>query len=435
MRPFSRALMITPTDYEQMSNDHDRVRHYVPKGGQLIFMYKKVNRSLRLWQMVLDTITCRVRCWTDGYVDFIAVDPLLNYFAGYRTNAEAKAFASKSRFSVRLTLIRFLSPLAVLRDVFSVPCLLVVTLCKVPGQCDVCIGWGPWGGITGWLLRKFGKVRLLVYRDRDYEPGLVPDRLRQSLTAAIERFTIKRAELVICFGNLLADLRQKQTGRRIHVIPNGVEWDRFAESRTAKKRGHKLIYVGNLMPWCGIEHAIKAMPLIREAFPAAALVVVGNAQPGYEQRLQALVQRLDLDACVNFLGRRQHRELPALLAEAYIGLANSEPVAFRKYAYPLKVIEYMAAGLPVIGTIGTETENILKRCKCGVAMPYEIEALADAAIHLFLDRDLWAQMRENGIRESANMAWEKLVAEEINLISKCYEQVITKSLGYDRKGT
>ena len=38
------------------------------------------------------------------------------------------------------------------------------------------------------------------------------------------------------------------------------------------------------------------------------------------------------------------------LARGRVGLSNSEPVPFRRYATPLKMVEYIAAGLPVLAT-------------------------------------------------------------------------------------
>lgn len=257
----------------------------------------------------------------------------------------------------------------------------------------------------------------MVYQDRDYEPGLVPYRLRARYTAAIERFCIRRADLVCSIGFLLAERRRRESGREVHVIPNGVDWARYAAAREAATAGHDLIYLGNVVDWAGLEYAIQALPRIREAFADARIRIIGDGLPAYMDGLKKLVNSLGLDDCVEFMGQRQPDELPALLAGGSVGLANSQPVPFRKYACPLKVMEYMAAGLPVITTRGTEAEAMLERYGCGLAVGYDLESLTEGLLRLLSDKDTLHSMRCSGIRASESLTWEKLVAQELDLVN------------------
>ena len=118
------------------------------------------------------------------------------------------------------------------------------------------------------------------------------------------------------------------------------------------------------------------------------------------------------------MGPRPAEEVPAILARARVAFAASEPVAFRRYACPLKVMESMAAGLPVIVTSGTEAQMIVERHECGLAVPYAVEPLAGAAGALLGDEALHARMRASGIRASADLSWERQVARELELISR-----------------
>jgi glycosyltransferase involved in cell wall biosynthesis len=259
-------------------------------------------------------------------------------------------------------------------------------------------------------------TQFVVYQDIDYEPGLVPYQLRAKYTAALERFCIKRADLVCSIGSLLAARRRNETGRDVHVIPNGVEWDIFSTSRDTNILGHDLVFVGNVFGWAGLEHAIQALPGIREAFPDARLLIIGDGLPAYIEGLKTLARTLGLDGYVVFMGLRRPEELPALLAGASIGLANSKPIPFRKYACPLKVMEYMAAGLPVIATRGTETEEMLKRYDCGVSVDHDFEQLKKAVLHMLSNPDASESMRSNGIAASKELTWARLVTQEMDLV-------------------
>ena len=416
-RPLT-ILMITPTDYARMWNnvEHGRVRVYDRMGHSVTVLHLTLNRSSRLWDLLRDTCTWRVTPREEGPVRFIAVDPFFNYCAGLRVQAEYRSRARRHGVSVRDLLIKALSPLTVLRDLFFIPCFVGAALWKLPGTYDVCLGIGPWGSIVGWFLKLRGKVRLLVYEDRDFERALAPGRLRSCYTQWIERFCLKRASQVISVGHRLAAIRRQETGRPVEVIPNGVDWNRFASARDARSGNRTLVHVGNLVAWSGLELTLEAMPDILRECPDARLMIIGGGLPAYEAYLRQLVHRLGLMQAVEFCGSIPNDRLPELLARASVGLSNSRPDTVRTYACPLKVMEYMAAGLPVITTKNSEAADIVERCGIGLAVPYEAAALAQAAAGLLQDDAHYDRLRGNAIRKGREFDWQRLLEKELTLI-------------------
>lgn len=415
-----RLLSITPIDYDRTWNnrDHNMLRCFSAMNCQVTHLYKALNRSSRFADLLKDTFTSSVHVREEGPNRFVRVDPPFNYFAGLESTMPSSPAGRSGRARLRGRLIRLFYPLRVFRDVFFVPTVILVALLRVRGRYDVCIGFGPWGALAGWALRSLGRVRILVYEDQDYEAGLVRDRLRQAYTRWLERFASRTADLVVSVGELLAELRRAESNREVHVVPNGVDWERFRDARTVERQGDTLLYVGNLVSWSGLEIVIRALPAIRESVPGARLKVVGDGLAPYRESLTALVRELGLESHVDFLGSQPHTALSIHMAGAAIGLANSEPVPYRRYACPLKVIEYMAAGLPVIGTLGTETERIIERCQCGIAVAYSVEAFVPAAVRLLGDADYHGRARANGLRHSERMTWESLLAGELALIRR-----------------
>lgn len=143
-----------------------------------------------------------------------------------------------------------------------------------------------------------------------------------------------------------------------------------------------VIFVGAFRTWHGVHHLLRAMTQLqargREGFHAV-LIGDGPERP----RAEAQIARDALDN-VTLLGSRPHDEIPGYLAAADIGIAPFDvdahaPLALTFYWSPLKVFEYMAAGLPVVAPDIPRLRAIIRPDEDGLlydaARP---DALADA---------------------------------------------------------
>jgi glycosyltransferase involved in cell wall biosynthesis len=64
-----------------------------------------------------------------------------------------------------------------------------------------------------------------------------------------------------------------------------------------------------------------------------------------------------------------------LYAQCHIGLIFVEPSAYRKFAIPYKLFEYLSYGKPIIATEGTAAGDFVKRWNVGWVIPYEKDML------------------------------------------------------------
>ena len=423
-----RLLILTSLDCEELRNsvEENHAVGHARNGHSVTVLFKRMNRSGRLRDLLIDTLTCRVRHTQRDGIDYFALDPFCNPRVGIRARSIGRA-SGRHQASAARALLRLGSPLGSLRDASFVVCSIVVLLFKKGGAYDACLGFGAWGGLAGWLTRLFGRADMLVYEDRDYEPGLVPDRPRRWLTGALERFVIRRADRVVSVGARLADLRQRQTRRLPIVLPNGVDWDRFQPARDAREARFVgagvetppvLIYVGNLSAWSGLELGIRAFARILPCFPDAVLRIVGDGLPNEVEALRRLTRELDLGLRVEFLGARPPTELANLLAQADVGLAHSEPVPFRIFAQPLKLMEYLAAALPVVVTEATEAADLVTRAEAGLVVGYDVDALALAFAELLGDRTRARSLGRNGSEFARTRDWRRVVERELALIDE-----------------
>jgi glycosyltransferase involved in cell wall biosynthesis len=111
---------------------------------------------------------------------------------------------------------------------------------------------------------------------------------------------------------------------------------------------------------------------------------------------------------VRYLGSIDRREVARLLARVKVGVIPLHPIANYANAYPVKLFEYMAAGIPVVATDLPRWRQVLEAHDCGVCVPPMSPAhLAAAIVDLLDDHERARAMGERGRRATVeHYSWE-----------------------------
>lgn len=274
---------------------------------------------------------------------------------------------------------------------------------------------GPESALLALFLKKTGRVRFLIYYDIDYYPGQNPQ--WSGLLSRREQLCCKVADAVVSVSRPLAALRERQGARMVAVVPNGVDFVRFhAANLIRSEHPPTLVYAGSLDARWGVDLPIRAMPQLRRQIPEIRLLIAGSGPA--EQELRQLAISLGVNDCVRFEGFVPYPDLPSFLAMADIGVATSRRNAFRQYASPLKIVEYMAAGLPVICSGGGEAEQMIGESKAGVNIPFEVEAFVGAVQSLWSTPGKLSTSREAAINYARSRSWEQMGTLMAQLVSR-----------------
>ena len=122
--------------------------------------------------------------------------------------------------------------------------------------------------------------------------------------------------------------------------------------RRPKDRGKsnyfKLVYHGTISKRHGLELAIRAAAIARNEIANLKLSIIGDGDD--LERLVSLVDNLKLERLVEFRKGVSVNELPALLEDADLGIIPLKKDIFTQYMLPVKLMEYVALGIPVIVT-------------------------------------------------------------------------------------
>lgn len=202
--------------------------------------------------------------------------------------------------------------------------------------------------------------------------------------------------------------RFSRLNKNVSIVCNFPLLSEFSFETSVKKKQNEICYAGSITEERGLFYMLQAM----EKIPAR-LNLAGNFGTN---ELRAKAINMSTWKKVNELGFVDRKGIAEVYTRSRAGLAMLKKLPNYVDAYPIKIFEYMAAGIPVISSDFPLWKEIVEGNNCGVCVaPDDTKAIADAVNKLLSNENLAQQMGANGkkaIKEKYN--WE---AESRNLLT------------------
>ena len=224
----------------------------------------------------------------------------------------------------------------------------------------------------------------------------------------------QKADHITVASEGLAEYVQEACRRDAHFVPNGVHIEKMRSVTRAEvedlRRKHNLSgkyvfgYIGYIGNWVNVELVTKAFTLFKKEFPASALLWIG---PG--PKLEELRSKYS-GADIIFAGGIDDG------VEAYFrvldaGLLPTRKSPFQDKAFHLKLIEYTAAGKPVVST---PLEESMRLKLPNVIFTEEDEVKWSAAFK----RASEMRWQEKWNALASQYDWENIAGNLLNIISE-----------------
>ncbi len=293
------------------------------------------------------------------------------------------------------------------------------------------MGWLGFGGV---LAARWLDVPIVWEVNGDHldefeSLGIAPRGLQRWLSVAIMRWAAHQVSAVVATGEGWRARFIERWGvppARVHVVENGSEVVELlsrtelrafqADGSTAPADGTvRVVYVGGLEPWHGVDVLLRAMARMRSQH--VRLWIVGDGRK--RAQLEALASQVGIRKRVTFTGHLPISEVARQMARSDIGVA---PYCGRVEFSGLKLLDYKAAGLATVASGADGQPRVLEHGRTGwIVPPCDVEALATALDYLVTHPELRREMGQRARLEAEREHSWRHTAERL---SELFQEVV-----------
>lgn len=283
---------------------------------------------------------------------------------------------------------------------------------------DLYFGINNLNALCGLILKRFRRVKKVIFYTIDYIPKRFKNRLLNRIYHFIDSYCVKKSDYVWNLSSVMVTEREKKGIPKMYrekqiTVPIGTDLNVKKVPPDANKKC-RITFMGHLREGQGVELLIESLPELIEEIPEIKLILIGGGS--LETGLRERVKELDLVDYVEFTGFiKDHSEVQDRLSECSIGIAPyvDDEETYTRYTDPGKPKAYLAAGLPVVITKVPQIAYEIERRKAGIAINYERKELIEAIIKILKSDNLYREYNNNASTLAKKFDWNRIFEETL----------------------
>ena len=230
---------------------------------------------------------------------------------------------------------------------------------------------------------------------------------RESSTFAnlmkLEKFIAQNADGIIVVNDYMKEYLISNfdaDAKKISIIPPGGEILFDENSDIDNSRTKKVIYAGLVNQREHVDLFVKSIPYVSKKYPDTKFVISEKGEDIKE--IKNLCNSLSIKP--DFYWYESRNEARSLLKTCHVGVLPSQNDVARKLGTPLKLLEYMSNGIPVVANDVSSWSDIIKQYDVGILTDDDPQDFAKAICTLLEDQQRYKTIRKN----MANVLKEQL---------------------------
>jgi glycosyltransferase involved in cell wall biosynthesis len=239
----------------------------------------------------------------------------------------------------------------------------------------------------------------------------------------IESLSIKFADHVIVANDIWREKiinRHKLQEKKCSTLLNYPNLKRFKgiQPNYNHKQQLRLLYPGHISHHHGIDIAIKGFAIIKQYIENAQFdIYPGSYVPDYKQYIDNLIEKLNLEKNVLFHPPYVLNEIADVFGNASIGIVPKRGGSFASEAFSTKILEFMAAGIPVVASKTKIDEYYFDDKTIKFFKEEDYKEMAKKVLTVFSDVNERKSLAQNGFNYVSINNWEIKKQIYLNIIS------------------
>jgi glycosyltransferase involved in cell wall biosynthesis len=287
---------------------------------------------------------------------------------------------------------------------------LLVSIYKV-NRHDIVIAECPslFVGIAGFIISRIKRAKFVfnvsdLWVDSAVDLGMLKSSALIGLARYVENFLYRNADLITGqTEGIVNTIKARINNKPVELITNGVDVGRFrsATDLASNKMGEELHSVGRfVIGYAGLhglmqdlETVIKTAILLRE-YEDILFVFYGEGPK--KEKLIRMSTEAGLQN-VMFYPHQPVQRMPEIFASFDAMVIPFRQLPILKGAVPCKMIEAMAAALPILLAGEGEAKNLVEKAHCGIVIePENPRLLAEGLLELYRSDSYRRKLGQNG---------------------------------------
>ncbi len=205
-------------------------------------------------------------------------------------------------------------------------------------------------------------------------------------------------DLIISNEIIVRDKFRRKLGfDKAEVIYNYTDFYNKYEGIKSEDKKYDFIYCGGITESRGAFKILKATQIVKKSFPDVHVIFVGKYSPNpLRNELNDLILKLGLANNVELHSQVEYKCVSHFYNQSRAGLITWLPEKALTIKLPIKIFEYMAFGLPMIGSNFGHIKKYIEQEDCGLIVnPIDSHEISAAMKELLSNKELYDNFSKN----------------------------------------
>lgn len=256
---------------------------------------------------------------------------------------------------------------------------------------EVMIAADPLNAYTGVLLKRFGRLKKLIFLTCDYSKKRFNNSLLNWIFYRVDRLAASGSDQIWNVSRRIQEVRKSMgyPDTKNILVPN-VPSSNYKKFLNNKRDKFCLVTLGLLGDQLEFDYLFEAVKELSNKYPSLVLKIIGNGPR--EQYLHQKAKELAIENKIVFTGHLDHDKALEHISKSGIGLAlYNGNWNFNYYGDSMKCREFFCFGLPVITTDTHSTVEDIKENKAGVVVKMNKQSYINAVEDILNNYDFFSK--------------------------------------------